>query len=265
MRRDLTERKQAEESCRKRCSKSAGSTKELEQRVAKRTAQLETANRELEAFSYSISHDLRTPLVTIDGFAGLYCEILEDSYRPRRSNMPASSTRAQEMQKLVTSLLEFSRSSRQPLKRQTVDPAELVHAVLEELLNQETGRRVETEVGQLPPCQADPILLKQVFANLLSNALKFTRERAVARIEIGACLQENQMAYFVRDNGVGFDMEQADKLFGVFQRLHDAENFEGNGVGLAIVARVVHRHGGRVWADAQVNQGATFYFVLGGD
>jgi light-regulated signal transduction histidine kinase (bacteriophytochrome) len=205
-------------------------------------------------------------LATIDGFAGL---LLRDF----QAELPAEALQyarlihasALEMQKLVTSLLDFSRSSRQPLKRQTVQPAELARASLDELLSQQTGREVEIVLGSLPECQADPILLKQVFANLLSNALKFTRERPVARIEIGACLQDNQTAYFVRDNGVGFDMEQADKLFGVFQRLHDAEDFEGNGVGLAIVARIVHRHDGRVWAEAQVDQGATFFFVLGND
>jgi len=162
-------------------------------------------------------------------------------------------------------LLTFSRLSRQPLNKEPVVPANLVRRVLSDLSGEQEGRQVEIVVGELPTCQADPGLLKQVFANLLSNALKYTRQRDVARIEVGCAAQDGATVYFVKDNGAGFDMRYADKLFGVFQRLHRAEEFEGTGVGLAIVQRIIHRHGGRIWAEAEVDKGATFYFTLEGE
>jgi light-regulated signal transduction histidine kinase (bacteriophytochrome) len=168
------------------------------------------------------------------------------------------------MGQLVDDLLAFSRLSRQPLRTRQLAPADLVHQVLESLHGEQNGRQVAITVRELPHCQADSALLTQVFVNLLANALKFTRQRDVAHIEIG-CQQENgEQIYFVKDNGSGFDMQYANKLFGVFQRLHRIEEYEGTGVGLAIVQRIIHRHGGRVWAEAAINAGATFFFTLSG-
>ena len=165
------------------------------------------------------------------------------------------------MGRLVDDLLAFARLGRQPIRKQTVDPVKLVQQCLDELRCERDGRRIEITLGDLPPCDAEPNLLKQVWINLLSNAIKYTRGREVATIEIGCRVDgdpSGERTYFVRDNGVGFDMRYADKLFGVFQRLHRAEDYEGTGVGLAIVQRIIHRHGGRVWAEAQPGQGATF-------
>ncbi len=225
--------------------------------------QLEAANKELEAFSYSVSHDLRAPLRAIDGFSRI---LLEDF----AAQLPAESRRyldlvranTQQMGHLVDDLLAFSRLSRQPLNKQRVAPADLVRQALADLRAEQEGRRVEIVVGDLPDCEGDPALLKQVFVNLLANALKYTRKREVARIEVGCENREGERVCFVRDNGVGFDMQYVGKLFRVFQRLHRAEEYEGTGVGLAIVQRIIQRHGGRAWAEAEVNQGATFYFTI---
>jgi signal transduction histidine kinase len=224
-------------------------------------SELEAANQELNAFSYSVSHDLRAPLRAIDGFA----RILLDDFA---SSLDAQGQRylgfvrenAQNMARLLDGLLTFSRLSRQPLSKQTIAPADIARPVLDSLRGLWEGRQVEIVVGDLPMCEADPILLKQVFVNLLGNALKYSSKREVAVIEVG--YRQESGAYFVRDNGVGFDMQYANKLFGVFQRLHRAEEYDGTGVGLAIVQRIVTRHGGRVWAEAEVDRGATFYFTL---
>ncbi|GAT31550.1 PAS domain S-box-containing protein [Terrimicrobium sacchariphilum] len=226
--------------------------------------QLEAANKELEAFSYSVSHDLRAPLRAIDGFS---LAVAEDygSLLPEEGRRYLEIIRqgAQRMGTLIDDLLTFSRLSRRPLAVSPVEMNTLVRNVLAELSAQHDRRIVEIRQGDLPPASGDLALLKQVWLNLLSNAFKYTRRRNPAIIEIGAILQDGETVYFVRDNGTGFDMRYADKLFGVFQRLHRAEDYEGTGVGLAIVQRVVHRHGGRAWADAKEDHGATFYFTLG--
>jgi PAS domain S-box-containing protein len=236
---------------------------ELEQRVAERTADLEAANEELEAFSYSVSHDLRAPLRAVNGFAGLVIE----EFGPQ---LPADAQRyldrirngSKQMGLLIDDLLAFSRLSRQPLKRHTVNMAKLVQNVLDDLAPQREGRRIEIQNATLPDCWGDPALLKQVWINLISNAIKYTRGREPAVIEIGSISDNGEDVYSVRDNGTGFNMQYAHKLFGVFQRLHRADEFEGTGVGLAIVQRIVRRHGGRVWAEAEEGRGAIFRFTL---
>ena len=223
----------------------------------------EASAKELEAFSYSVSHDLRAPLRAMNGFSRI---LLQDfaSQLPEQARhyLQAIRENAQGMGRLIDDLLDFSRLSRQPLKKQCVATAELVGQALALVRDHEESRHVEVRLGELPVCQADPGLLNQVFANLLGNALKYTRGRDKAVVEVG---YGDDGAFFVKDNGVGFDMRYANKLFGVFQRLHRAEDYEGTGVGLAIVQRIVHRHGGRVWAEAEVDRGATFFFTLGND
>jgi signal transduction histidine kinase len=239
---------------------------DLERRVKERTVQLESANHELEAFSYSVSHDLRSPLRAIDGFS----QVMLDRFGPQ---LPDEGQRylatiregAQKMGALIDDLLSFARLNRKAVTRRPFDTGKLVRSALDELGFPWPGRQVELRLGELPPSVGDPALLKQVWLNLLSNALKYTRKRASALLEIGCIKIDGVDAFFVRDNGTGFDMQFADKLFGVFQRLHRAEDYEGTGVGLAIVQRIIHRHGGRVWADAAPDKGATFFFTLSQD
>jgi len=237
----------------------------LEQEIQQHSVALEAANKELDAFSYSVAHDLRAPLRAIDGFSRILLEDHAPTLAPEAQHyLNVVRKNSQRMGLLIDDLLAFSRLSRQPLNKQPVRPADLVRQCVDELRAEQQGRRVEIAIGDLPACQADPALLKHVWMNLMSNALKYTRKQEMAVIEVGSREQSGACVYFVKDNGVGFDMQYADKLFGVFQRLHRPEDYEGTGVGLAIVQRVIHRHGGRVWAEAAVNQGATFYFTFEG-
>jgi len=226
-------------------------------------ALLEAVNRELAAFSYSVSHDLRAPLRAISGFAQA---AIEDC-APRLDDegkrfLGLIQDNAHRMGQLIDDLLTFSRLGRQDLITAPVDLAALAQGVFEELAGPAPGRQMQFVAGALPPARGDKAMLRQVLMNLLSNAIKFTRPRAEAIIELGYAPVADGGAYYVKDNGVGFDMRYADKLFGVFQRLHSVREFEGTGIGLAVVSRIVARHGGRVWAQGHVDQGATFFFTL---
>lgn len=235
----------------------------LEQRVAERTAELEAANKELEAFSYSVSHDLRAPLRGISGSSAI---LLEDF----AATLPAEAVRhlqrirdnIQQMSQLIDDLLGFARTARQPLALATVAMESLVHECFDEFSDEIEKRQIKLEIGKLPECRADAALLKQVLRNLAGNAIKYTRCQPHPLIEVGCRSANGEQIIYVKDNGAGFDMRYVDKLFGVFQRLHSDKDFEGTGVGLATVQRIVNRHGGRVWAEGKVGQGATFYFTL---
>jgi signal transduction histidine kinase len=244
--------------------KNADLNQELEKRVAERTTQLEVANKELEAFSYSVSHDLRAPLRSINGFAKILGEDFSHELSPMAGSFLGKIIDSgEQMTQLIDELLDFSRLGRKPLNIQPVDVNELVQAVIESLAPETAGRQIEWIRTGLPATEADPALLRLVYANLLGNAVKYTARRETARIEVGSFVQDGEAVYFVRDNGAGFDMQYADKLFGVFQRLHREDEFEGTGIGLATVQRIINRHGGRIWAEAEVDKGATFYFTLG--
>lgn len=232
--------------------------------LAGRTQELSRSNADLDAFAYSVSHDLRAPLRSMDGFSRMLLEESGPSLSTEgRHCVDMVIDSAREMSQLVDDLLGFSRLGRQPVHREAIDPRNLVEQVLTELRPTHAGREVHTRVATMPSCQADPNLLRQVYVNLLSNAIKYTRKRGTAEIEVGWDPSEGG-TYFVKDNGVGFDMKYAGKLFGVFQRLHRSEDYEGTGVGLAIVHRIITRHGGRVWAESATDQGATFRFTLPG-
>jgi len=242
----------------------------LEQRVAQRTAQLEASNKELEAFTYSVSHDLRAPLRHISGYVDLIIQRFH-SLLPEQGThyLDIISESANQMGSLIDDLLQFSKNSRQEMQVSEVDMNNLVQDVIQNMNDDCHGRNFKWVVAGLPNVVVDYSLMRLVWINLLSNAIKFTRQRKIARIEIGFHQDKNEFVFFIRDNGAGFDMRYAHKLFGVFQRMHATEEFEGTGIGLANVRRIILRHGGRTWAEAEVDKGATIFFslpvVMGGD
>jgi PAS domain S-box-containing protein len=249
---DITERKKAE-----------GEIKKLNEDLKRRAVELESAYKELETFSYSVSHDLRTPLVVIGGFSRLLLEKYSNHLDAKGQQfLDLIHSKARRMLQLIDDLLTFSRSEHQQMKPSDIDMGELAKAVFEELKSIIPEQTLRLDIKTLPPANGDQSMIRQVFVNLLSNAIKFTRPKGAGVIEIGCMVKENQNIYCVKDNGVGFDMRYAGELFGVFQRHHTVDEFEGTGVGLAIVQRIIERHGGQVWAEGEVDKGAKFYFTL---
>jgi PAS domain S-box-containing protein len=253
---DVTERKLAEEQI-------EALNANLARQVKERTAELAAINKELESFTYSISHDLRAPLRHMDGFSKILLENYASELEPDvRRYLGRIVQAAGHMGRLMDDLLNLSRLGRQELTPQHTELDGLVRETLDQMSSTFAGRDVEWSIQSLPAVECDAGLMRLVFQNLISNAIKFTRSRKPAVIEVGANSNASAPTFFVRDNGVGFDMKYADKLFGAFQRLHREEEFEGTGIGLATVQRILNKHGGRAWVDAQPGQGATFYFTL---
>lgn len=233
----------------------------LEQQVEERTRQLEEANKTLESFNYSVSHDLRAPLRAIQGYSGImlneYMDVLNEDCK---SCVTKIDSNARHMGELIAGLLEFSRMSGKELSVGEIDMRDMVETICNETLAQEKNRKIRFRIGELPPAQGDALLIRQVWFNLISNAIKYTGKKEMAEIEIGFNEPENY--FYVKDNGDGFDMHYYDKLFGFFQRLHSQQEFQGNGIGLAIIRKIITRHGGKIWAEGKAGEGATFFFTL---
>jgi signal transduction histidine kinase len=237
---------------------------ELERRIHERTAELEAANKELEAFSYSVSHDLRAPLITLHGFSTLlldnHAAQIDEQGQRYLQNIKSGAMR---MSALIDDLLTLAKVTRQGLKLQNVGLNELVEEAVREFESETQNRGIEWQIGALPVAKCDPGLMRQAFVNLLSNAIKYTRNREHAVIEVSQKIVDGREAIVVRDNGAGFDMAHAKKLFAPFQRFHASKDFEGIGIGLATVQRIIQKHGGRIWAQSELGLGATFYFTVG--
>ena len=253
---DITERKEIEK-------KMMNLNIELEEKVKQRTSELEASNKELESFSYSVSHDLRAPLRHINGYVDLLNERFRDDLPEKAQHyLEVISSASKQMGTLIDELLLYSRTGRQVISKINLDMNILVHEVVEKFYFEIQNRKIEWEISNLPIVNADYTMMKQVWTNLIDNALKYSRNNELTKIKIGIAEEKDYYKFFIQDNGVGFDMKYAGKLFGVFQRLHSQTEFEGTGIGLANVQRIIHKHNGRIWADAELNKGATFYYTL---